>query len=543
MPTQPFTFTFPGNDDEMTYFPFFRPATTRRLLLAGGALAAFASVAHAQSGGTGAPMPTPHSQQAYDPEGNFTMRWTRADIRQIVAQSHTAGADRNSLPQALTMPDIPQDFPLINSNVWVWDTWPLADLRANQLSYKGWEVIFSLTADPHAGYTFDDRHVHARIGFFYRRAGIPASQRPANGGWTWGGHLFPDGASARVFGTAPMTNNAEWSGSARLTHGDNVSLYYTATSFNRSAPGGADITPPQAIITRTDGHIHADDKHVWFSGFDDHKALLEPDGKYYQTGQQNTYFSFRDPFVFTDPAHPGRTYMVFEGNTGGPRGARTCTDADLGYAANDPYKEDLNAVMNSGAVYQKANVGLAIATNPQLTEWKFLPPILSANCVDDQTERPQIYLKDGKYYLFTISHRTTMAAGVDGPDGVYGFVGNGIRSDFLPLNGGSGLVLGNPTDFSAPAGAPYSQDPNQNPREFQSYSHYVMPGGLVESFIDAIGPRRGGTLAPTVKVRINGTSTAVDRAYGSGGLGGYGDIPANLPATGAGHNDGSSQVN
>ena len=239
MPTQPFTFTFPGNDDEMTYFSLFRPTAAQRLFLAGGALAAFASVAHAQSGGTGAPIATPHTQQAYDPEGNFTMRWTRADIRQIVAQSHTAGADKNSLPQALTMPDIPQDFPLINSNVWVWDTWPLADLRANQLSYKGWEVIFSLTADPHAGYTFDDRHVHARIGFFYRRAGIPASQRPANGGWTWGGHLFPDGASAKVFGTAPMTNNAEWSGSARLTHGDNVSLYYTATSFNRSAPGGA----------------------------------------------------------------------------------------------------------------------------------------------------------------------------------------------------------------------------------------------------------------------------------------------------------------
>ena len=129
-----------------------------------------------------------------------------------------------------------------------------------------------------------------------------------------------------------------------------------------------------------------------------------------------------------------------------------------------------------GRSVSKGQCRLAIATNPQLTEWKFLPPILSANCVDDQTERPQIYLKDGKYYLFTISHRTTMAAGVDGPDGVYGFVGNGIRSDFLPLNGGSGLVLGNPTDFSAPAGAPYSQDPNQNPREFQSYSHYVMPG-------------------------------------------------------------------
>lgn len=412
----------------------------KRLLFGLAAMSSVCAVpAHAQisSPVSGFPAPTPHTQQAYDPEGSFTMRWTRADIRQILAQSHTATAvDKNSLPQALTMPDIPQDFPLINPNVWVWDTWPLADLHANQLSYKGWEVIFSLTADPHAGYTFDDRHVHARIGFFYRRAGIPASQRPADGGWTWGGHLFPDGASVKVFGTAPMTNNAEWSGSARFLGGDNVSLYYTALSFNRSAPGGSDITAPIAIITRADGHIHADDKHVWFSGFDDHKALLQPDGVMYQTGQQNDYYSFRDPFVFTDPAHPGKTYMVFEGNTGGPRGARTCTEADLGYAPNDPYREDLNTVMNMGAIYQKANVGLAIATNKQLTEWKFLPPILSANCVDDQTERPQIFMKDGKYYLFTISHRATMAAGVDGPDGVYGFVGNGIRSDFEPLNGG-----------------------------------------------------------------------------------------------------------
>ncbi|BCG04280.1 hypothetical protein PPGU19_088480 (plasmid) [Paraburkholderia sp. PGU19] len=209
----------------------------RARLLSGALLSAVALPALAQTATPGFPAPTPHSQQAYDPESSFTMRWTRADIRQIKAQSHAASAtDKNSLPLSLTMPDIPQDFPLINPNVWVWDTWPLADMRANQLAYKGWEVIFSLTADPHAGYTFDDRHVHARIGFFYRRAGVPASRRPANGGWTWGGHLFPDGASVKVFGTSPMTDNAEWSGSARLTHGDNVSLYYTATSFNRSAP-------------------------------------------------------------------------------------------------------------------------------------------------------------------------------------------------------------------------------------------------------------------------------------------------------------------
>lgn len=39
--------------------------------------------------------------------------------------------------------------------------------------------------------------------------------------------------------------------------------------------------------------------------------------------------------------------------------------------------------------------------------------------------------------------------------------------------------------------------------------------------------RRGGTLAPTVKLNIAGTSAVVDRSYGDDGLGAYGDIPAN----------------
>ncbi|WP_207796614.1 glycoside hydrolase family 68 protein [Sphingomonas oleivorans] len=375
--------------------------------------------------------------------------------------------------------------------------------------------------------------MNARLGFFYRKAGIPASQRPANGGWIYGGHLFPDGASAKIFRPdMPRTQNAEWSGSTRMTRGNNVSVYYSALAFNKSSPTGPDITPPVAIIARSDGHIHADANRVWFTGFDKHLNLLEPDGVWYQTGQQNIFYNFRDPYVFVDPARPRETYMVFEGNTAGPRGAPTCTAEDLGYAPGDPSGESVAAVNASGAVFQKANVGLAIATNPQLTEWKFLPPILSANCVNDQTERPQIYLANGKYYLFTITHRHTYATGVDGPDGVLGFVGNGIRSDFLPMNHGSGLVLGNPTDLTQPVGAPFALHPNQNPRTFQSYSHYVMPGGLVTSFIDAIGPRRGGSEAPTVKINIGLTETAVDRTYGTNGLGGYGDIPSTQVALG-----------
>ena len=116
---------------------------------------------------------------------------------------------------------------------------------------------------------------------------------------------------------------------------------------------------------------------------------------------------------------------------------------------------------------------------------------------------------------------------LDGPDGVYAFVGKGVRSDYQPVNGGSGLALGNPTDLNTPFGAPSNILPNENPNAYQSYSHYVMPGGLVESFIDAIGTRRGGSLAPTVRLKINGSTITVDKKYGDGGLGGYGDIPAN----------------
>nr|QEP49740.1 levansucrase [Gluconacetobacter diazotrophicus]QEP49741.1 levansucrase [Gluconacetobacter diazotrophicus] len=481
------------------------------------------------AGVPGFPLPSIHTQQAYDPQSDFTARWTRADALQIKAHSDaTVAAGQNSLPAQLTMPNIPADFPVINPDVWVWDTWTLIDKHADQFSYNGWEVIFCLTADPNAGYGFDDRHVHARIGFFYRRAGIPASRRPVNGGWTYGGHLFPDGASAQVYAGQTYTNQAEWSGSSRLMqiHGNTVSVFYTDVAFNRDANAN-NITPPQAIITQTLGQIHADFNHVWFTGFTAHTPLLQPDGVLYQNGAQNEFFNFRDPFTFEDPKHPGVNYMVFEGNTAGQRGVANCTEADLGFRPNDPNAETLQEVLDSGAYYQKANIGLAIATDSTLSKWKFLSPLISANCVNDQTERPQVYLHNGKYYIFTISHRTTFAAGVDGPDGVYGFVGDGIRSDFQPMNYGSGLTMGNPTDLNTAAGTDFDPSPDQNPRAFQSYSHYVMPGGLVESFIDTVENRRGGTLAPTVRVRIAQNASAVDLRYGNGGLGGYGDIPAN----------------
>ena len=87
------------------------------------------------------------------------------------------------MPAALTMPEVPQDFPdMSNGEVWVWDTWPLTDEDGNQYSVKGQEVIFSLVADRSLG--FDERHDYARIGYFFRRPASPPTSRPKAAGPT-----------------------------------------------------------------------------------------------------------------------------------------------------------------------------------------------------------------------------------------------------------------------------------------------------------------------------------------------------------------------
>ena len=477
------------------------------------------------------PEPTVHTQEAYAPEDDFTAKWTRADARQLKRLSDpTAGSKQNSMPAELTMPAVPQDFPdMSNEEVWVWDSWPLTDEDANQYSVNGQEIIFSLVADRNL--VFDERHVFAKIGYFYRPAGIPADERPENGGWTYGGLVFDEGVTGQIFPDQSYSHQTQWSGSARISKSGEIKLFFTDVAFYRNEDG-TNRKPYDPRIALSVGKVHANKNGVKLTGFDEVTDLLQADGTYYQTGAQNEFFNFRDPFTFEDPAYPGETFMVFEGNSAMPRESATCNEEDLGYREGDPFAETVDQVNASGATYQIGNVGLAKAKNEDLTEWEFLPPILSANCVTDQTERPQIYMKDGKYYLFTISHRGTFANGIDGPEGVYGFVGDGVRSDYQPMNAGSGLALGNPTNLNFAGGQPFAPDFNQPIGHFQAYSHYVMPGGLVQSFIDTVGTegdfRRGGTLAPTVKLDIDGASSAVDYSYGNGGLGGYADIPANI---------------
>jgi levansucrase len=408
----------------------------------------------------------PAAAQQYAPDDDFTAVWTRAQALKIRSDSTN------------TKPRIPAEFPVMSDEVWVWDTWPMTGLDTKPVSYKGWNIIFSLTAPRNV--PFGDRHWYARIGYFFSRDGQS---------WEYGGDLFP---------TRSPFGSREWAGSAVLT-GTQLNVFYTASGGDNSPPGEREN--PLQRLAHASGQIHVDANGPYFTGFRNHRIIAEPEGEMYQTLDQSRagpiIYAFRDPFVFRDP-EDDQVYMLFEGNTGGTAGTHTCGPHEIGPVPP-------GHVVPADSRFFTGNIGLARATRANLRRWELLPPLLSANCVNQQTERPHLVIADGRYYLFTISHMFTFAPGIDprGPDGLYGFRGDSLRSAYKPLNA-SALVLGNPAD--APV---------------QQYSEYVMPNWLVESFIDTVPPEIfGGTLAPTLRIEVDGLRTYLLEQLG------YGFIPA-----------------
>lgn len=286
----------------------------------GGVLAAAPASAAEEDAGAGFAAPTEHTQEAYAPEEDFTAKWTRADAMQLQAMSDPDAASReNSMPEEYTMPTVSQDFPdMSTGEVWVWDSWTLTDGSAAQPSFKGWEVVFSLVADRDLG--FDDRHTYARLGYFFRKADVSDEERPENGGWTYGGHVFPDGASGAIFEDQSFSHQTEWSGSTRIFDGNNkLRIFYTDVAFYRNADG-SNIKPYDPRIVQSEGRIYADEDGVWLTGFRDQHDMLQADGEYYQNGEQNEFFNFRDPFTFEDPAYPGQDLHSVRGqHRGCPR--------------------------------------------------------------------------------------------------------------------------------------------------------------------------------------------------------------------------------
>lgn len=414
-----------------------------------------------------------------------TSRWTIGDALKVRTDDPTT-----------TMPAIDHNFPTMNESIMIWDSGALRNIRGKTVTFKGWYVLWSLAVDKidmTNANIYDEWHSRnnrAYIGYWFSRTGNGSD-------WQWGGRLLNTSADLRPH---------EWSGGLVMREGTQnvVDMFYTSE---------ADSPVNQSVPSVSTGTICADERGVWFEGFDTTTEMFEADGIHNANSSEDPYFDFRDPHPFLNPSD-GRIYCLYESNVAGMRGDFTIGNDELGHIPPG-YAPD------AGAQYGAASIGIAVLKEGAYEigdfskkNWTQLDPLITALGVNDQTERPHVVFKGSKTYIFTISHHSTYSGDLQGPDGVYGFVSDtGLFGPYRPLNS-SGLVLGNPSS------APY-----------QTYSHFVDPDFYVQAFIDTVPDegtdpnnpatfRIGGTLAPTVKLAIENDSTFIT------GVGNYGQIHA-----------------
>jgi levansucrase len=373
-----------------------------------------------------------------------TSAWTPAQVAAIAAQS---------------LPGIPlvgaSDIHDALPGFQLWDSWPFETPEGQSVDLDGWTpwVVMCAPRDVHP----DLRHDIARLRLMLERGGT----------WRDCGHLLPDGLNP---------GSREWAGSTVYDPGTgHVTLFYTATG--RRGDTGRSF---EQRLFQTSGQLNRSGDLPCVTDWSEPVESVAADGHRYvivnQTvGEPGFIKGFRDPFHFRDPAD-GADYLLF-----------TASDAMAQSAFNGV-------------------VGLARATAPGFSGWELLPPLVSANGVNNEMERPVLRVHDGCYYLFWSTQRRTFdPAGPTGPNGLYGMVADRLSGPWRPLNG-TGLVAPNPAE-----------------EPFQTYSWWVMDSLEVAGFVDHWGLKGrsladqpelvvsqfGGVPAPRFRIALSGKTAQI----------------------------------
>jgi len=293
----------------------------------------------------------------------------------------------------------------------LWDLWPLQNADGTTARFDGWALWFVLSApalpDPEA------RHGIARIRMIAER----------DGAWRDHGNALPDGHN-------PGTR--EWAGSARLDDPGTVTLFWTAAGM----PGEATPSFAQRMFETT-GTLTVGDESIAITQWSTPREIAGGPIPHYTLvtqaeGVPGFIKGFRDPAHFRD--EDGTTYLTF---TGSLQDAASAWNGCVG-------------------LLRKGGEG-----------WQVLPPLMVADGLNNEQERPHLVRHDGMIYLFWATQRKVFAPdGPNGPNGLYGMVAERIDGPWRPLNG-TGLVAGNPPE------AP-----------FQTYSWWVTSDLTVHGFVD-----------------------------------------------------------
>ncbi|AWS43764.1 glycoside hydrolase family 68 protein [Streptosporangium sp. 'caverna'] len=361
-----------------------------------------------------------------------------------------AHLDRLAHSATTTAPVIRGPLPRVLPADDIWDMWPVQDEDGSACLIHGRELWMGLSA-PAVGHP-EERHDVARIRLL----------ATGDDGWTDLGHVFADGASL---------GSREWSGSAVRRSDGTISVFYTASGLR----GEARPTFVQRIIEVRPKLITNDGGAV-IEGSAEHREIVRSDGRTYLIadeieGGPGRIRAFRDPGWFRDPAD-GREYLLIAAST----------------AWDDRYT---GAVALAGA---------------DAGGWSLRAPLLVADGVNHEIERPHVIVHDSSYYLFFCTQRHSFEPSDSAPTGLYGFVAPSLTGPYEPLNG-SGLVIRNPPEQPDQA---YAWLVLNDLRVASFLNYRGRPGtGAWPAEASAARAAFGGTLAPMLTLTLDSATSSL----------------------------------
>ena len=359
--------------------------------------------------------------------------------------------DRLAETAATAAPDLGAwESPRVLRDDDVWDLWPVQEKDGSPTVVEDRQLWMALSA-PASGHP-EGRHDVARLRLLATDAN----------GWEDLGPVFADGATP---------GSREWSGSAVRRAEGSVSIYYTAAGHR----GEARPSYVQRVIEARPKLV-ASNGRIGLEGLGEHREILRAHGPAYLPadeleGTPGRVRAFRDPGWFRDPAD-GREYLLV--------------------AASVPAQAGF-----TGAI--------ALAAEER-GRWSLRPPVLVADRINHELERPHVVVHESRYYLFLVTQRHSFHPPGSAPTGLYGFVASSLTGPYEPLNG-SGLVIRNPSD-----------EPDQ------AYAWWVLPDLRAMSFVNyrtaegadmrhaaAVEARArfGGTIAPVLQLALDGATSAI----------------------------------